>query len=279
MLLENKQEVIKMKKDKLIKLLKDDEIQKVIIDIINNSSETTALASSNDGAKIPLPTIEKDLNKEIEMLKGLVEKFKKCFADEENKNIDLLDNLKDKDSELSNLISQKETLENDINKLENIKKEMKNSNKELNLKVEFYRNNFEDDLRAYEIYQTLNSSTKSSLDGIFKDSSLQGFIACGIQDKNISSLWDYIQNELRDNSNSDIANLIKIFDFLFSRYIIAYPIFSIQNVNIDDKFDTDDYIRDNSSNAVSGNISQIVLRGWVNKKTNKIIKKSVVKVG
>jgi len=261
MLLENKQKDIEMTKDKLIELLKDDEIQKVIIDIINNSSETTALASSNNITN----TIEKDLNKEIDMLNKIIKKIKKSLTKEQETS--------------EYLVESKEALEFELSSIRSEKIELQKERIELNKIIEFYRNNFEDDLRAYEIYQTLNSSTKSSLDGIFKDSSLQGFIACGIQDKNISSFWDYIQNELRDNTNDDIANLIQIFDFLFSRYILAYPIFAIQSVNINDKFDTDDYIRDNSSQAVSGNISQIVLRGWINKKTNKIIKKSVVKVG
>jgi len=258
MLLENKQKGIKMTKDELIELLEEDEIQKVIKDIVNNSSETTALSLSNN--------IEKeDLNKEIDMLNKIIKKIKKALTKEEETS--------------EYLVEGKEALEFELSSIRSEKIELEKNRIELKKTIDFYKNNFEDDLKAYEIYQTLNSSTKSSLDGIFKDSSLQGFIACGIQDRNISSFWDYIQNELRDNTNQDITNLIKIFDFLFSRYIIAYPIFAIQNVNINDKFDTDDYIRDNSSQAVSGNISKIVLRGWINKKTNKIIRKSVVKVG
>jgi len=242
-----------MNKDELVELLKDEDIRDIIKDIVKDNNTRQ---DNNE--------IEK-LKEEIEVLNRLVEKWKNCFKKEENKNISLL--------------SKEKQLENEIKECETKYKKVKEKNKILNSKVDLYEDNFGDDLKAFDLYQSLNDNTKHSLEGIFRDKSIAGFMACGLQENNIHTLWDYIQNELRDNKNSDIKTLIEMFDILFAKYLLAYNIFEYQNVNIGDRFDTDDHIRDNSSKLVSGDISQIVFRGWINSKNNKIIKKTIVKVG
>lgn len=243
-----------MQKDKLLELLEDREIQEAIIKIVKQSQK-----DSNE-------CIEKD--REIEMLKKLVEKFKKCFRDEKIKTESLYQSQeqltqdiakikREKDNKISKILSDKSKL-NDI--------------------VEFYRSNFEEEIQAYELFQSLSKETKLSIGGIFKDDTIRGFISCGIQEKNISNFWEYIKRELIEEQNQDIQKLIEIFYFLFNRYSLAFPIYRLQDVKIGDSFDTELHIHHSSSSAVSGDIRKVLLKGWVNTKIDKVVKKSIVVV-
>ena len=249
-----------MTKEELLELLKDEEIQEVILTIKKSKKK-----KENN-----LEDILQEKDKEIEVLKGLVEKFKKCFADEEVKTENLTKNVNLKDNELRELEEAKNRLKNEI-------EEMKSEKNDLSKKVDFYRDNFKKELTTYALYEGLNSSTKTSLKGIFKDDSLKGFLACGVQEKNISSFWDYVKDELREEKNSDIKSLKTIFYFFFEGYNRAYPMYEVQKVVLGDEFDTEEHIKTNAS-SVSGKVDEVVFTGWVNSKTKKIVKKSIVRV-
>jgi len=249
-----------LNKKELLELLKDEEIQEAIL----------AIKKSKKKKENSLEDIIKEKDEEIEVLKGLVEKFKKCFADEEVKTENLTKNLNLKDNELRELEEAKNRLKNEV-------KEMQSEKNKLSKKVDFYRDNFEKELSTYTLYKELSSSTKASLKGIFKDDSLKGFLACGVQEKNISSLWDYVKDELREEENSDIKSLKAIFYFFFEGYNRAYPMYEVQKVALGDVFDTEEHIKTNAS-SVSGKVDEVVFTGWVNSKTKKIVKKSIVRV-
>jgi len=266
-----------MNREKLLLLLqKDSEIQETIRDICTQKS--------SDGKSDNLEK-NNDVEKEIVMLKELVEKFKKCFGDEQNKTKDLTQKIDSKDDEIISLESFKKELKNEIKNLEEQKNSLQSksnslqtSNTNLNNTVEFYRKNFEDELKAYELYTNLGEQTKSSLSGIFKDDSLQGFFACGVQEKNINSFWEYIKVEILEDTNEDLAKLVKIFYFLFTKYSIAFPMFQLQKINPNDTFDTEQHIRGGDSKAVNGKISTVLFYGWVNVKTDKVVKKSIIQL-
>jgi DNA repair exonuclease SbcCD ATPase subunit len=249
-----------LKKEELLELLKDEEIQEAIL----------AIKKSKKKKENNLENIIKEKDEEIEMLKGLVEKFKKCFADEEVKTENLSKNINVKDNELRELEEAKNRLKNEI-------EEMNSEKDKLSKKVDFYRDNFEKELTTYALYEGLSTSTKASLKGIFKDDSLKGFLACGLQEKNIISFWDYIKDELREEKNSDIKSLTTIFYFFFEGYNRAYPMYEVQKVVLGDEFDTEEHINTNAS-SVSGKVDEVVFTGWVNSKTKKIVKKSIVRV-
>jgi chromosome segregation ATPase len=249
-----------LNKEELLELLEDEEIQEAIL----------AIKKSKKKKENNLEDIIKEKDKEIEMLKSLVEKFKKCFAEEEVKTEKLTKNVNVKDNELTALEEAKDRLKTEI-------KEMNSEKNKLSKKVDFYRDNFEKELTTYALYEGLCSSTKASLKGIFKDDSLKGFLACGLQEKNISSLWDYIKDELREEENADIKSLKTIFYFFFEGYNRAYPMYEVQKVALGDEFDTEEHIKTNAS-SVSGKVDEVVFTGWVNGKTKKIVKKSIVRV-
>ena len=128
-----------MNKEKLLKLINEDtDVRDAIINILNKDEPTI--------------TINKD-NEEIEMLKNLVEKWKKCFKDEEIKqeglhqDISKLQRVKDELATLNEeLQSKKDTLtslnnnlENDVQNLHSDNKNIQNSNTKLSKTIEFYR--------------------------------------------------------------------------------------------------------------------------------------------
>lgn len=186
-----------------------------------------------------------------------------------------LEKLQYKNSELDDTIKK---LTHNLSETTKENSYLKNINNDLNKTVDFYKNSFENELKVFDIYQNLTQDTKESLSGIFKNDTLVGFIVCGVQQNSIDSFWDYIKNELRDAKNPDIQKLITIFYFLFEKYTLAYPIYQLQNANIGDAFDTQNHIKHNSSQNMSGAIEKILLYGIVNTKTNQIVKQSIVKI-
>ena len=261
-----------MNKEKLLTLLNEDnEIRDAIKNILNKEN--------------PIISLEKE-KEEIKMLKALVEKYKRCFKDETLKSDTLsrdvakLQEVKDELASVNEELKvKKNDLQNSVQKLQSDNNSIQSSNTKLHKTLEFYRDNFEDELKAYELFTALSSDTKESLHGIFKDTSLKGFLSCGVQDKNISSFWEYIKTELQEDKNSDIKSLIKIYNFLFQKYIRAFPMYEVQKVESGDEFEALSHINHSSSSAVSGTITKVLLRGYVNTKTSKVIKQSVVKVG
>jgi len=129
-----------------------------------------------------------------------------------------------------------------------------------------------------EIYSHLSEETRGSLGGIFKNTTLSGLIACGIQEKNIGNLWDYAKNEVVNDTNPDVTHIIQLFNMLFSRFTLAFPMYKSQPVTIGDDFDTQLHIKHSSSNNASGVIGVVLLRGYLNTKTGKVIKQSIVRI-
>jgi len=144
-------------------------------------------------------------------------------------------------------------------------------------KIERYESEFSDDIQAVQSFSQLAENTRTALQGIFKSSSMKGFIACGVQEKNLHSLWDYTKNRLMERADAETAILVELFLFFFSRYCLAYPNYQLQEVPQGELFDPEQHIRSSQSRA-SGAISRVILSGWINSKNQKIIKTSVVEI-
>jgi len=225
--------------------------------------------------------LEKDnaaLNKEkdemLERIKNLLDKV--LGKDKElSSNTTKIEELDFKIDNLSQSFTDKETEVNKLLKeIERLKVRLDGADK----KADWYRENFTDDIKVQAIYSDLSEVTKKSLSGVFKNTTLVGLIACGIQEKNIGNLWDYTKNELVNGTNPDINNLIQLFDILFSRFRLAFPVYESQSVVEGDDFDTQLHIKHNSSSCVSGAIEAVLLSGYWNVKTDKIVKQSIVRI-
>lgn len=189
-----------------------------------------------------------------------------------NEEVELIPSrIKEQEIEINNLKEINQKLANEKNMIE----------KELLEKEEmlcFYKNTFEKELLIYNLYQNLNLNTKDSLRGIFKIDSFVGFLTCGVQQNNIESFWDYIQNELRENINNELKSLITIFDFLFDKFSLIYQYYRRQEIEENQNFDTEYHIKHNSSQNQSGKILEVLFYGYQNTNTNQVIKQSVVRI-
>jgi len=154
--------------------------------------------------------------------------------------------------------------------------EQQHANQALEKKLASYRESFEDDLRIHNAYLDFSEGTKSSLAGIFKDTSTQGLIACGIQEANIANLWDYAKNEVIHGGNPDEQKLVTFFQLLFKRFALAYPAYRLETELVGTEFDHQAHIKHQSSAASSGTIRKVCLPGYTNTRNNKPVKQSVV---
>lgn len=287
-------------KQTLLSLLDDNDVQYKIHQITKDSTFEASLETpvAVDGqishGKEVKHTLEVDeinklvaekeeMKRNIEKLKSILE-LKESALSENNQQISSLNNEKDElEASLSKVTcdfdQNKQSLSAISGKHQILLTEynsLKDKHEQQERKISYYIESFEEDLRIKEIYDGLSSQTKLSTVNIFKDISIKGLIACGIQEKYIFNLWDYIKTEVVGATNPDQDHLIQFFELLFRRFKLAYSMFELQPVQIGDKFDTQSHIKHNSSMNMSGSIQAILFQGCINTKTGKVIKPSIV---
>lgn len=284
-------------KKQLLKLLDDDQIQAKLCSIINSkpiasnqqslnetscdcASNTESLASQElKRMQVQLDASEQRIGQlvsENQQLNQLIEKIKQLLGFSQDTDLDL-------PNSISQLQQQLQAKQAEIKRLNQVVDDQKaelqqrqQDSSKRDEKLVWYQTHFEDDLTIFNLYQELSEQTRISLNGIFKDHSVQGLVACGIQEKNISNLWDYAKSEAVNGTNPDLGKINQLFELLFKRFELAYPMFALQAVKVGDNFDTQLHIKHNSSVKMSGPISSIRLIGYVNTKTEKVIKPSLV---
>lgn len=234
---------------------------------------------------IDLDKAVKKFKKENEEMKAFIKKLKEMICGKDKELATQTDELLDQSSKITTLKNNNSILELSVqSKSADVKnsvkefKELKELFDKTQSKLNWYRENFSEDIKVQEIYSGLSEVTKGSLSGIFKSTTLSGLIACGIQDKNISNLWDYVKNEVVNGNNPDVPAITKLFEILFARFTLALPMYEPQSVAPGDDFDTQLHIKHHSSLNVSGTIESVLLRGYLNTKTGKVTKQSIVKI-
>jgi hypothetical protein len=274
----------RMKTDELIRLLDEPTVQEKIkswfsdercdVDFLIEDENIVTLEQTNSQLMLENQNLKKENDEMIKLIHSLKDTL---FGKDEK--------LSDSDAKIKDLTFQLEKL-NQTNatkesQVESITKKINDLEKSLDLankKVNWYRKHFSDDIKVQDIFSDLSEESKRSLSGIFKNTTVNGLIACGIQEKNIGNLWDYAKNEVVNDTNPDINNIIQLFDILFSRFTLAFPMYKSQVVAVGDDFDNQSHIRHGSSQNVSGAIVSVLLIGYSNTKTNKVIKQSLVRI-
>jgi len=176
-------------------------------------------------------------------------------------------------TELNNSSTQNQNLEKNQAALQTEVEALQQTKQQLTTELQ----PFSADISSLQKFNQLGETTQTALQGIFKESSINGFIACGLQEKNLHSLWDYTKNRLMEQPDDETDILVTLFLFFFSRYRLAYPQFQLQEVTEGERFDPEQHIR-SSQSLPSGAISKVILSGWINNKTQKIIKTSLVEI-
>lgn len=292
-------------KQSVLLLLEDSEVREKVREImfkpaVNTTLETTVVEESVISDDTLIQELqEEDNNLEVEVIKlrseneemkEIIIKLKSLLGLKDsalNKSNEAVLSLNQDKSGLeanlstvtSNLNQNKQSLSEVSSNYKYLKTEydsIKAKYEEQEKKIAYYRDNFEEDLRIKEIYDDLSNQTKLSTDNIFTDPSVKGLVACGIQEKYIFNLWDYIKAEVVKGNNPDQERLIRLFELLFKRFKLAYPMFELQLVKTGDKFDTQSHIKHNKSDNMSGDIQSVLFHGCINTKTGKVLKPSIV---
>ncbi|MFT5759819.1 MAG: Rad3-related DNA helicase, partial [Alteromonadaceae bacterium] len=240
-----------MNVDEFLKLLDDPKVRekiKLLVSYtgsIENLPEESREVTESHKKNIPLELENQDLKKVNEDLKKdngkMIERIKQLLAQMLGKDKELSGNnsrVQSLDLQVSNL---KLLVDSKESKVESLAKETKNSKELLAIsdkKLNWYREHFSEDVKVQGIYSNLSEATKGSLSGIFKSTTISGLIACGIQEKNIGNLWEYAKNEVVNGINPDILTITKLFEILFARFTLAFPMYEIQSVSSGDDFDT-----------------------------------------
>ena len=184
---------------------------------------------------------------------------------EEIKNLNLkIDSLQkeinSKELENNNLKQENQNLSTQLSSLQNV-------NQELEIKIDRYENSFKEILEFYETYNSLSQETKESLNFV-SNSLLEVFLEFV---QNIENIYEIVKNSILEN-DEDKNRLISLYNISLKYYLSINPHLNKQNVK--DEFDYMKYI-----SIVDGEtIKRVILYGWENSNTDKIVKKSIVEV-
>lgn len=134
----------------------------------------------------------------------------------------------------------------------------------------------------YDRYLELSENIRiSGLGNVISDKTVLSFmISCSDFD-NLSSIWDYCKNMIQNASFSDaeISIIRDIFEYYFEETNNALPIakYKLDDVRSSQEFDDELHIRGKDS-RVSGRISEVLLRGYVQVNNGKRMRQSIVVV-
>lgn len=147
------------------------------------------------------------------------------------------------------------------------------------LKINTLESQFSPIKESYNLFLNLNDEIKNDIISILRGDKIENFVYAGVQYKNIESIWDYAKNRAINGQFEDLDKLQKIIMNFLDAYNITYtsPLYEVQRVENGDDFDEERFIRGYES-KITGDISNVDLKGYINLRNGKIIKKSVVRI-
>ncbi len=189
--------------------------------------------------------------------------------------------LEDEIRELNNKVKALEKVEE---RLENEKAEILEKYevqgdkvKELNSKNAAYADKYNALEYHYNSYMALDEKIRKNLELVIKTDSIETFLCSGTQWDNLNSIWEYISHKLDSYSQEELKCLMDLFNYFFESYNQVNDLYTLLTVQEGDVLDEELHSR-GSKSLVAGNISEVLLKGYKNKRTDKIIKKSIVRV-
>jgi len=253
------EEIIKEKDENITNLTVQNDVLKAARDSLlkkneENSKLMTSMQSEMDGRKTLIEvyiTEQKKLKAEKESLQKQVDDLTKTGNYLKDETIQLNKEI----IQLKDNLKQKELAEIELQKF------------------------FKEAKIHFERYSKLSDSVKAPLRGVFKGDTAEMFICAGVQWENIEAIWAFLQTQVGMSTvQSSTPMLVEMFKYFFNLYnsMQDRPVYQMQEVYLDETFDEDKHSRSNNS-SVRGKICEILLPGYVNVRTGKIIK-TIVRV-
>ena len=129
----------------------------------------------------------------------------------------------------------------------------------------------------YSQYKSLNPSIHQALANVIPIDDPETFLCVGGQWENIEALWDFISYQLDGYGKEELQILIETFEYFFRKYNSITKTYTLLETQVGEILDEDLHTRASNS-SVSGKITEVLLLGYQTTKTEKIIKKSIVRV-
>lgn len=143
------------------------------------------------------------------------------------------------------------------------------------------KEHFSEPIEYLKKYRSLSEDVRTGLSDVICDKNEVLFIVSCSTSERLGAIWDYIKKALSDKARTEreICTLNEIFDYFFHIYnsSLSEPMYIRDNVDNGDSFDDDMHIRYPGS-STSGQISEVMLRGYHSKNTGKIIRPSLVRL-
>ncbi len=139
--------------------------------------------------------------------------------------------------------------------------------------AKFYRETYGELDAAYELYRTLDESTRSALAGIFgAGDNATTFFSGALQETHLADFWDYAARRPENET------LRRLFDFCFAAVNRGFrePPFARLNVAPGNFFD-DEFMRRTSQSRQLGKVFRVFLQGY-RYSAGKIIKPTIVEL-
>lgn len=271
-------------------LLESPEIQNLIRQIANgNMPIHPALVKNDDfieeaNLRSQLSSVQLQLKQTTEEL----EKYKNFYRQAHPK-LERYGSLEDEVADLhrreKNYVSKLEENESEIEHLESTVDNLKNEKDALSIELQStnemmqgLKKQFETPIKYLELYRSLSSSVRSGLENVIMDRNEITFIASCSNESSLSSIWEYIKEISEDSNSRDFKALNLIFDYFFDVFndSLPEPKYERDDVEIGDELD-DEYYDRCCGSFTSGEITEIILKGYRSRNTGKIIHKSLVK--
>lgn len=221
------------------------------------------------------------LKTQLEQADGQLKKFQEFYRQAKpqlDRYAGLQDELAGKKSELGQKESEIVQLNDSIRTLESEKTQLSSDLNDAKKEANSLKSRFELPAKYFELYRKLSGTLRAGLENVICDKNEITFIVSCSNENNLSSIWEYAKDISNDPENEEFKILVQIFDYFFDRFneSLPEPKYTRDDVEIGDYLDEDKYDRCCGS-ATSGDITEIILRGYQSRNTGRTIHKSIVK--
>lgn len=263
------------------------EIQNLIRKIVSENNQCYHFEENNRSGEIDKLSYQLSQTKtQLQKTNESLEKYKGFYLNEKGKVESLTRECEQYENYITNYKSEIRRKDDEIEILKNkvVKLETENNSLTSELasekeKIKQMKKQFESPIKYLGLYRELSSLVKRGLENVINSDNEVAFIISCTNEENLSSIWEYAREISNDTKSRDFEVLTAIFDYFFAVYNASLPEekYIRDDIEVGEEFDGD-YLDRCYGSSTSGNISEVVLRGYKLRNSGKIVHKSLVKV-
>lgn len=228
--------------------------------------------------KFDLEQKQKSLEENLEIVNE-----EKCKLEQKNDDL-IVDNtkLRDKKEQVEKKLNECEKNLNKANGIiDSMQQEIEEAQKEKS-RLEYFSNGYGEIDSMFKTYQQLNEDIRDELQGIFGNADTPVMFFCNaLQENHLDNFWEYICSKINSGKiNRDMEGMLNaLFDFCFDMVNISQPKPMYKRLQVQAGFDFDNsYMIKTSDSSQLGIIKEVKLAGYVYALSNKVVKRSLVRV-